>query len=234
MKVSAIIPAAGQGTRMNSSVPKQFLLLKGRPILEYTIQVFAKLGLVDSIVLAVPEQDLPTQRAHWLNREGIVRQVVAGGEKRQDSVYNGFKTLDADTEIVLVHDAVRPFVTREIIERTIEAANNHGAAITAIPVHDTVKQVDARGFVDKTVDRERLWRVQTPQGFRRHLLKQAFDKAIADSFYGTDEAALIEHLGQPVAVVPGSELNIKITRPEDLILSEGILNSGGIESDDAF
>jgi 2-C-methyl-D-erythritol 4-phosphate cytidylyltransferase len=223
MKVSAIIPAAGQGTRMSAGVPKQFLLLNGRPILEHTIGAFQNSGLIDSIVLAVPEQDFELQRQRWLNDTGIT--VIVGGEKRQDSVYNGFKALPQETEIVLVHDGVRPFVTKEIIGRTIEGARNHGAAITAIPVNDTIKRVDVDGRVDRTVDREGLWRVQTPQGFGYELLGQAFEMANADSFYGTDEASLIEHLGKTVIVVPGSELNIKITRQEDLILSEGILRS---------
>lgn len=222
MKVCAIIPAAGQGNRMGGPVPKQFLLLKGRPILSFAIDAFEKSGIVDSVVLVTPARELAEARETWLRRGGIVRQVVVGGEKRQDSVYNGLQVLDADTEIVVVHDGVRPFVTPEMIRETAESAARHGACIVAIPVNDTIKQATANGFVERTVDRHGLWRVQTPQAFRYEVLKEAFDKAAADSFYGTDEGSLIEYLGREVKIVCGSEMNLKITRPEDLVLGECI------------
>lgn len=222
MKVCAIIPAAGQGNRMGGPVPKQFLLLKGRPILSFAIDAFEKSGIVDSVVLVTPAKELAEARETWLRRPGIVRQVVVGGEKRQDSVYNGLQALDADTEIVVVHDGVRPFVTPEMIRETAESAARHGACIVAIPVNDTIKQATADGFVERTVDRNGLWRVQTPQAFRYEVLKEAFDKAAADSFYGTDEGSLIEYLGREVKIVCGSEMNLKITRPEDLVLGECI------------
>lgn len=220
MKVSAIIPAAGQGVRLGGKVPKQFLHLNGKPVLAHTLEVFEKSGKVDSIVLVVPAKDLRQTRSQWLNNPSIVEKVVEGGEKRQDSVFNGFKELDTDTEIVLVHDGVRPFLTEIMIRETISAAAEHGAAITAIPVNDTIKQVNERGFVDGALEREKLWRVQTPQAFRYDLLKKAFEKAFAESFYGTDEGSLMVFIQQPVKIVPGSELNIKITRREDLILGE--------------
>lgn len=224
MKVSAIIPAAGQGTRMGAHVPKQFLLLKGKPILHYTLLAFERAATVDSVILVVPESDLDSTRAEWLKKREIVRQVIAGGEKRQDSVYNGFMALEEDTDIVIVHDGVRPFVSEEMLDESVAAAKRYGAAITAVPVSDTVKKVDAEGLVSHTVDRNGLWRVQTPQTFQYALLRQAFEKAIEDSYYGTDEGSLIEYLGEPVKIIAGSELNIKITRKEDLILGEGILN----------
>ena len=223
MKVCAIIPAGGQGTRMGGTVPKQFQALRGKPILHYTLRALQESELIDSLVLVVPEKELKNARADWLERPPVVKQVVVGGEKRQDSVFNGYQALPTDTDIVLVHDGVRPFLSREMIQETIHTAEKFGAAITAIPVHDTLKQVDDSGLVQRTVKREALWRVQTPQAFRYDLLGEAFRNAQADSFYGTDEAALIEHLGQEVRVVDGSEWNLKITRQEDLVLGESIV-----------
>lgn len=222
MKVSAIIPAAGQGVRLGGKVPKQFLVLNGKPILAHTLEVFEKSGLVDSIILVVPAKDIDRTRSQWLNKPPIVKKVVEGGEKRQDSVFNGFMALAPDTEIVLVHDGVRPFLTATMIRETIAAAIEHGAAITAIPVNDTIKQADDSGFVERTLEREKLWRVQTPQAFRYKLIKEAFEKANANSFYGTDEGSLIEYIQRPVKIISGSELNIKITRQEDLVLGEQV------------
>ncbi|MBT5869188.1 MAG: 2-C-methyl-D-erythritol 4-phosphate cytidylyltransferase [Nitrospinaceae bacterium] len=223
MKVCAIIPAGGQGTRMGGTVPKQFQALRGQPILQYTLQRFQESGLIDSLILVVPEKELENTRAEWLGKPPLVQQVVVGGEKRQDSVFNGYQALAKDTDIVLVHDGVRPFLSQGMIQETIHCAEKYGAAITAIPVNDTLKQVDSSGLVQRTVDRDGLWRVQTPQAFRYDLLGEAFCKAQRESFYGTDEGALIEYLGQEVRVVDGSEWNLKITRPEDLVLGESIV-----------
>ena len=223
MKVCAIIPAGGQGTRMGGTVPKQFQALRGQPILQYTLQRFQESRLIDSLILVVPEKELENTRAEWLGKPPLVQQVVVGGEKRQDSVFNGYQALAKDTDIVLVHDGVRPFLSQGMIQETIHCAEKFGAAITAIPVNDTLKQVDSSGLVQRTVDRDGLWRVQTPQAFRYDLLGEAFFKAERDSFYGTDEGALIEYLGQEVRVVDGSEWNLKITRPEDLVLGESIV-----------
>jgi 2-C-methyl-D-erythritol 4-phosphate cytidylyltransferase len=223
MNVCAIIPAGGQGTRMGGTVPKQFQALRGKPILHYTLRTFQESGLIDSLVLVVPEKELVNARADWLNQASVVKQVVVGGEKRQDSVFNGYQALPADTDIVLVHDGVRPFLSKQMIQQTIDVAGEFGAAITAIPVNDTIKQVGNSGVVQRTVERAGLWRVQTPQAFRYDLLGEAFRKARADAFYGTDEGSLIEYLGKAVRVVDGSEWNLKITRPEDLVLGESIV-----------
>jgi len=223
MKVGAIIPAAGRGKRIGASVPKQFLEIQGRPLLHHTLMVFASCKLIDYVVLVMPRADVDEMGEDWLNKYEIVRKVVVGGEQRQDSVYNGFSSLEEGTDIVVVHDGVRPFTTPQMIIATVEAAQQHGAAITAIPVSDTVKQA-ADGFVKQTVSRDGLWRVQTPQAFQYGLLKQAFKKAKKDSYYGTDEGSLVEYLGERVKVVPGSELNIKITRKEDLVLGESLLS----------
>ncbi len=223
MKVGAIIPAAGRGKRIGASVPKQFLEIQGKPLLHHTLTVFASCKLIDYVVLVMPRTDVDETGDDWLNKYEIVREVVVGGEQRQDSVYNGFNSLEEETGIVVVHDGVRPFTTPQMITATVEAAQQHGAAITAIPVSDTVKQA-ADGFVKQTVSRDGLWRVQTPQAFQCGLLKQAFKKAKKDSYYGTDEGSLVEYLGERVKIVPGSELNIKITRKEDLILGESLLS----------
>ena len=231
MKVSVIIPAAGQGTRMGSSIPKQFLLLQGKPILHHTLRAFETSGLVDSITLVVPEKDFDDARKAWAKDCDIVKNIVAGGKERQDSVYNGFRAIDADTDVVIVHDGVRPFVSADMIQRAIEAAQRYGAAITAIPVSDTIKQSDDEGFVARTVERNGLWRIQTPQAFQYGVLAEAFQKAVKDSYFGTDEGSLLEHAGKKVKIIEGSEMNIKITRKEDLILGEAILNSGTLTGD---
>ena len=223
MKVGAIIPAAGRGKRIGASVPKQFLEIQGKPLLHHTLTVFASCKLIDYVVLVMPRADVDEMGEDWLNKYEIVRKVVVGGEQRQDSVYNGFSSLEKGTDIVVVHDGVRPFTTPQMIIATVEAAQQHGAAITAIPVSDTVKQA-ADGFVKQTVSRDGLWRVQTPQAFQYGLLQQAFKKAKKDSYYGTDEGSLVEYLGERVKIVPGSELNIKITRKEDLVLGESLLS----------
>ena len=223
MKVGVIIPAAGRGKRIGASVPKQFLEIQGEPLLHHTLTVFAYCKLISYVVLVMPRADVDEMGKDWLNKYKIVREVVVGGEQRQDSVYNGFNSLEEKTDIVVVHDGVRPFTTPQMITATVEGAQQYGAAITAIPVSDTVKQV-VDGFVKQTIPREGLWRVQTPQAFQYGLLQKAFKKAKEDSYYGTDEGALIEYLGERVKIVPGSELNIKITRKEDLALGESLLS----------
>jgi 2-C-methyl-D-erythritol 4-phosphate cytidylyltransferase len=223
MKVSAIIPAAGQGLRLGGSVPKQFLHLDGKPILSHTLDAFQNSGLIDSIILVVPEHEINETREQWLNNPPLVKKIIAGGKQRQDSVANGFNELDADTDLVVIHDGVRPFISSAMISDALTAATEYGAAITAIPVNDTIKQVNDSDLVEQTLNREKLRRVQTPQAFKYELLNKAFAKAGADSYYGTDEASLIEYIQEPVKIINGSELNIKITRKEDLVLAEQIL-----------
>jgi len=220
MSVCAVVPAGGLGTRMGGTVPKQFLNLNGKPILYYTLKALQESGLISELILVVPKKEYGNACDQWLGKPEIVTKVVVGGAKRQDSVYNGFCEVSREPEIVLVHDGVRPFLSHKMIRETINAAREYGAAITAIPVHDTIKRVDASGLVSQTVERENLWRVQTPQAFQYKILNEAFKKANSENFYGTDEGTLIEHLGAPVKVIEGSEKNIKITQPEDLELSE--------------
>lgn len=223
MKTAAIIPAAGIGTRMGGaqqgSSRKQFLLLDGIPILVHTLRKFAACSLVDRIYVAVRPEDRGNFLPH-LEREpfSLRVEIVPGGDYRQESVENCLLCVPADTELVAVHDAVRPFVEVGAIERVIQEAARSGAAILGIPSVDTVKQVE-RTTVVGTIPRERVVLAQTPQVFRYALLKLAFERAAEDGFQATDEASLVEHLGEPVTVVMGSDRNIKITRPGDLGLA---------------
>jgi 2-C-methyl-D-erythritol 4-phosphate cytidylyltransferase len=238
MKVFVIIPAAGLGTRMSSAPgtkgkkgapSKQFAELGGTPILVHTLRTFVAVPDVGEICIALRAEELANVRSR-LEKEGWQKkvQLVEGGEHRQASVANALATIRAAADdVVLVHDAVRPFVTREIISEVVAAAGKYGAAIAGMPAVDTVKQVErtSEGAVIKaTIPREKIVMAQTPQGFRYEVLKKAFDEAAADGFTGTDEASLIERSGQPVAVVMGSPRNIKITTPADLELAEFYLH----------
>ncbi len=223
MKVGLIIPAGGQGKRMGHDRPKQYLELKGQPILWHTLKVFQESASIDSIVLAVSQNDVAEIREQYQNDFAKIHQVTAGGKERQDSVYNGFLALSPDVELVMVHDAVRPFVDATMIAEVVKSAERTGGAIVAIPLSDTLKRADAEGKVAETIPRDKLWRVQTPQVFRRDIFAEAYEKAIADGFYGTDEASLVERLGIKIAIAQGSAFNIKITHPEDLILGQAIL-----------
>jgi len=216
-RVATIIPAAGQGVRMGGK--KQFLKLDGIPIFIHTLRKFAACPEVSEIFMAAPAEDISaieeTLRAERLSKEVM---VVLGGNRRQDSVENCLGVLSRDTDLVAVHDAVRPFVTVALICAVIEEAARTGASILGILSVDTVKQVQQTRIVG-TIPRERIVLAQTPQVFRYELLKQAFAKAREENFIGTDEASLVEHLGHEVTVVPGSERNIKITTPADLELA---------------
>jgi 2-C-methyl-D-erythritol 4-phosphate cytidylyltransferase len=217
-KVSAIIVAAGAGKRFGSA--KQFALLRGKSVLEGSLEAFEAHPEVDEIVLVLPAEE---GGSRYRKRGGKVVAVVRGGERRQDSVVRGFEKVDSLAgDIVLVHDGVRPLVSREVITRVIAAARKCGAAVAAVPVEDTIKEA-AGGFVVRTLERENLQRVQTPQAFIREVLDRALRKAREDGFCGTDEAALVERTGHPVAVVLGDRRNIKITTAADLKIAEAWL-----------
>jgi 2-C-methyl-D-erythritol 4-phosphate cytidylyltransferase len=216
--VAAIIPAAGQGVRMGFS-KKQLLRLDGDPILVRTVRKFAACPAVSSIWIAAPGEDLDEiRRLFGQEKLGKGVHIVAGGARRQDSVENCLRALPPDTDLVAVHDAVRPFVTPEQIAAVVEAASEKGAAILGVLTVDTVKQV-ARTRIIGTIPRDRIVLAQTPQVFRFEILRRAFDKALEEGFSGTDESSLVEHLGAEVTVVPGSDRNIKITKPSDLDLA---------------
>jgi 2-C-methyl-D-erythritol 4-phosphate cytidylyltransferase len=221
----ALVPAAGRGLRMGTSTPKQFLALGGLPVLVHALRVLEAASCISEIVLAVPETDRDYCRREIASRHRLqkITQILAGGAHRQDSVRLALDAVPESATIALVHDAVRPFPTVEAVERVVESAARHGAAIVAIPVRDTVKQVDQGRFIQATIDRRPLWLAQTPQAFRLGLLQEAHRKAALEGFQATDDAQLIEWLGYRVAVVEGSYENIKITRPEDLAIGEAIL-----------
>jgi 2-C-methyl-D-erythritol 4-phosphate cytidylyltransferase len=234
MKVFAIIPAAGLGTRMASAAgakvkkpaaSKQFAELAGTPILILTLYKFAASAEVEEIYVALRANEIEGFRGR-LEKEALKTKVllVEGGEHRQQSVAHAMAAISAASDdIVLVHDAVRPFVTSEIIHDVVRAAKKYGAAIAGVPAVDTIKEVQRTAdgaLITATIPRERIVMAQTPQGFRYDVLKKGFDEAEADGFMGTDEASLVERSGHEVAVVMGSARNIKITTPADLELAE--------------
>ncbi len=229
MQVFVILPAAGVGTRMAASQPKQFLQLNGLPILIHSLRAFAAVPRVTEIYVAVRANErerVEAQVAEYAGQFGFGGRVhvVEGGDNRQESVANALAALDSeDDDVVLVHDAVRPLIDAATIERTIEAVVEFGAAIVGLPAIDTVKQVErtAHGaLVTSTIPREFVVLAQTPQGFRCGVLQRAFAEAAADGFVGTDEASVVERAGHPIAVVPGTQVNLKITQPGDLALAE--------------
>jgi len=233
MQVFVILPAAGLGTRMAGPQPKQFLALDGVPILIHSLRAFAAVPRVTAMYVAVrkPEMERVEAQVAEFGFAGHVRvpvRVVAGGDKRQQSVANALNALPAEPDdIVLVHDAVRPLIDAATIERTIDAVAEYGAAIVGLPAVDTIKQVErtAHGaLITATIPREFVVLAQTPQGFRYGLLQRAFAEATADGFLGTDEASLLERAGISVAVVHGSQVNLKITQPGDLELAEFYLH----------
>lgn len=210
---------------MGSGVPKQFLTLGGLPILVHSLRVLEAAGSVAEVILATAEADRDYCLREIVTRHGFtkVKKIVVGGERRQDSVRHALEAVDPSARLVLVHDAVRPFLTRDMVDRVIEAAAEHGAAVVAIPMRDTVKEAGSNGLIHRTVDRHGLWMAQTPQAFRLDILEEAHSKAFLEGVHGTDDAQLVERLGHPVVVVEGSWENIKITRPEDLAIGEAIL-----------
>lgn len=230
MRVFVILPAAGLGTRMApghtaSAAPKQFLELGGVPVLIHTLRAFASVPLVTEMIIAVRASEIErlSAQVHEYGFGNKVR-VVEGGDHRQQSVGNALKTIHCEaSDIVLVHDAVRPLIDAATIERTIRAVEKHDAAIVGLPAVDTIKQVERTAdgaIITSTIPREYIVRAQTPQGFRCDMLKRAFAEAEADGFIGTDEASLVERGGTQVAVVQGSPANFKITQPGDLELAE--------------
>jgi 2-C-methyl-D-erythritol 4-phosphate cytidylyltransferase len=225
MQVFVILPAAGLGTRMAGPQPKQFLALNGLPILIHSLSAFASVKRVTAIYVAVRGSEIERVEAQVAEYQLSARvRVVEGGDNRQESVSHALTALPAGADdLVLVHDAVRPLIDAATIDRTIDAVLEHGAAIVGLPAVDTIKQVErtAHGaLVTSTIPREFVVLAQTPQGFRYGLLQKAFAEATADGFVGTDEASVVERAGLPVAVVHGSQVNLKITQPGDLELAE--------------
>ena len=227
--VVAVIPAAGLGTRMGGNIPKQYLTLGNLPLLVYSLQVFQQIEGIDEVILSVPASDLEYCYREIVKPFGLekVTQVVAGGTRRQDSVRNGLAAISDRPDGVLVHDGVRPFIDQHMVKNVIDCAGQTGAAVVAMPIHDTVKRVDSSGIIQETLKREELWQIQTPQVFRYDWLVEAHQRAQQHQWDVTDDAALIERMGYPVSVVEGSCFNIKVTKLDDLVFGEAILKTIG-------
>jgi 2-C-methyl-D-erythritol 4-phosphate cytidylyltransferase/2-C-methyl-D-erythritol 2,4-cyclodiphosphate synthase len=231
LTAAAIVAAGGRGVRFGADRPKQFLELAGRSILETSIAALAASDRIDQIVVALPAEYIDRAAKDWSIVAAKPIALVAGGERRQDSVANAFARITRDSEVVVIHDAARPFVTAELIARTVDAAYAHGAAIAAIPVRDTVKQAgdpdrDGSRPIRATIPRDTVFLAQTPQAFRRDVLARALEEG--KSIDATDEAMLVERLGLPVHVVEGDVRNVKITTPEDLATAKaGALRKSG-------
>lgn len=225
-KTIVIIVGAGKGRRIGFK-DKAFLMINKKPVLFYSILPFEKSDLINQIILVVKKEKIKAAESivkKYKFRK--VKKIVSGGKERQDSVYNGLKSLDlvpGEEARILIHDAARPLVSRQLIKKCAIAAKKFGAAIPAVLARDTVKE--GGGFVKKTLNRDKLWLVQTPQAFRCDILKRAHDMAQKEKFYETDDASLVERLGYKIKVIAGDYRNIKITMPVDLIVAKALLSN---------
>jgi 2-C-methyl-D-erythritol 4-phosphate cytidylyltransferase len=230
MKVVAIIPAGGTGRRMGGALSKQYLVLGGIHMLAHTIGIFQRMEQIERIVLIVPAKDIDFVKTTVIEGYGYskVGDVLAGGEERQDSVRNGLFALGQevdDDDIIVIHDAVRPLVTEDLILRVIDECRKQGAAVLGVPVKDTVKSIFPEGIIKSTLERRGIWLAQTPQVFKKGIITEAYRRAYEDGLYGTDDAVLVERIGIDVKMVLGSYDNIKITTPEDLKYAEWIFKT---------
>jgi 2-C-methyl-D-erythritol 4-phosphate cytidylyltransferase len=230
MKTVAVIVSAGKGVRFMEGQKKQFYLLGGKPILAHTLDKFETCPLIRSILLVVGQEDMDYCLKEVIEKYQFkkVSQIVPGGKQRQESVKNGMDALPKDEDIVVIHDGVRPFVSKTMIEDSIHSAVRYGAVILGMPVKDTMKMSNPDGTVLKTLARESLWQIQTPQTFQAKVIKEAYRRATEDGFVGTDDASLVERIGVKVHILPGSYANIKITTPEDLLLANLFLKMNSL------
>ena len=221
---SLVIVSAGKGSRMKSDLNKQFLKIGNKEVIAHTIDKFYNNENIDEIIIVIREDEKEFFQENIINKYGYKNIKIAfGGKERQDSVYNGLKEVDEKSKIVLIHDGARPFLTNEIIKKSIECAKEYNCAIVGVPVKDTIKIVNEKNDVCDTPNRSTLWSIQTTQVFNYSLIMKAHKKAKDDEYYGTDDSMLMEYLGYNVKVVEGSYNNIKITTPEDLKIAEEIL-----------
>ena len=228
-KIAVVLAAGGAGTRIGSAQPKQFLVIGGKPILERTVEALLALDGLIQVVIALPAEHIPRAEAMLRTRAWPVPVLcVQGGATRQQSVHCGVRRTVADADLILVHDAVRPFCTREMLNRVAEEAWAAGGAVPGLPATETIQRVGADGRVRETPPREELYAIQTPQGFRADILRSALDRAARDGFEGTDESSVVRWAGHEVAVVEGVPENIKITRPLDLAVAERLLARDGL------
>jgi 2-C-methyl-D-erythritol 4-phosphate cytidylyltransferase len=226
-KSIALIPAAGMGKRMGASINKQYLQLNGMPIVARTISVFEQSPQIDAIFLVIPAEEIPYCREFVVDAFGFrkIAAIVPGGKERQNSVMNGLNAMRefvSDSDVVLIHDGVRPLITESLLSESIKIARLYDGALVAVPVKDTIKTVRGGVVIDTPV-REALWQAQTPQSFRFGKIFSAHLSAESDGFCGTDDASLLERTGGEVHIVRGDYHNIKITTPEDLIQAEAFL-----------
>jgi 2-C-methyl-D-erythritol 4-phosphate cytidylyltransferase len=223
MQVSAIIVAAGSGARLGSSLPKAFVSLEGRAMLFYSLRTLAEVSLISELVLAVPAgMELAARGLVTEAGLKVPVKIVPGGKERQDSVRIALALTSAEAELAVVHDAARPFASAELFQQCVERAQAHGAAIAAIPVADTLKRAAQDLRITETMARAGLWQAQTPQAFSRKLLLRAHEEAAHQRITATDDADLVQQLGNAVEIVQGSPANLKITTPDDLMLAEAL------------
>ena len=221
MFTSVIIPAAGFGERMGATIGKQFLMLNEKPIIVHTLERFEQCSIVNEIIVATQKDSFSLieemRKKYTLTK---LRAPVEGGKRRQDSISNALRAVSRDAEIIIVHDAVRPFVHLREITQSVETAKYYGASIVAVRAKDTMKQATTDGRVEKTLNRSSLWGVQTPQSFQRKILFDAYEFAEKNDISATDDSFLVEQIGVSPIIVEGSYENIKITTPDDLLLAE--------------
>lgn len=223
-KNSAIILAAGKGTRMGGEEGKAFLPLLGKPLVAWTLLVFESSPEIQEIIVVVPPgQENDFQKKILFPYNISKAKIVSGGAERQDSLWNGFVEIHAPCNVVVIHDGARPLLDRETLKKALDAAEHDGASVVAVPVKDTIKIGDEKKMVIKTLDRNILWAAQTPQAYQYPIIKEALEKAKEDAFYSTDDSSLVERMNVPVRIIPGSYENIKVTTPDDVIFGETIL-----------
>ncbi len=225
MKTQAIIPTAGSGSRFNSTLPKSLVTVRGKPLFVYALEVLKKSPLIDSVVLVVPQEHHETFEK-IVEQSGFTQEVkiVNGGATRCDSVGCGLEATDADTDIVLIHDGARPLIGLDVVEASIKLCAQKEAVVVAVPVTSTIKKIDTQNMlVQETLAREELWEIQTPQVFKREILRRAYVE-VKNKNDLTDDASLVERLGMGISVLKGDYRNIKVTTPEDLFVLESFLS----------
>ena len=222
---SLIIVAAGSGKRMKSKIPKPFISINGKPIIIHTLEKFRNIPCIKEIILVLQKNDIDWVIKKYGNvlAKLDVTKIVAGGKRRQDSVYNGLISSNINSDLIIIHDVVRPFVTKEIILSAINTAKKYGAAVPAIPAKDTIKLIGQNNIVKNTFNRQSLYQVQTPQVFKRAILLKAYRKSLKTGFLATDDSQIVEMAGFPVHMVKGGEGNIKITTPADISIAKAFL-----------
>lgn len=227
-RVSVVIPGAGHGKRMKSDVSKQYIEIDNKPILAITIEAFQQSKIVDEIILVVGESELGYVQKYIKEQYGYtkIHKIVSGGRERQDSVYAGLKSIDNQTDIVMVHDAVRPFITEDEIEKLVKGVITYEACVLGVKVKDTIKIINEEMYVTHTPDRTKLYAIQTPQAFHKELLLNAYKKGVESGFSATDDAMMVESFTKiPVRIIEGSYKNIKITTPEDLNIAKQMMKN---------